>query len=644
MSAIFWFIFQKNIILFLFSEASCICSFSQDDRCNEVNIPLSSKSAFAFLNYIYTGELDLTASSQSELISFLERHGLNEVKVLCQKLKPRKDNRDNDTHNDDNKEELNDTKLDVMLKEIWGESDSDPEENEDDDQKIDELDEQDYQDILSSQRQKLRQTEEDNQQTVASSSGSADMDTVEDSECPRTSDISDETINDLVDDEDENCDKFNVNNGGNSEEVSVINYDNDSDDVVILDVGHGNKSASFVNKGAKNILNLKRTRKLNVTHELSRTSIEKNTDDVHIHYTDDLNTDTKSPCPKRLRFSCNNKSELNEIISPEEGLRIIGKDEVSSSSIKRLSSELSSKKEDEKFEIEYCGLSFDVSFTKDSSRSGSESSVTNTSRLDLSTTDLFGSPSPRKKPLFKSFERGTEAQNDYKTVLDYSENDLKEIIHKNHSNKHSDHSGSEVEKIDLSQSSNEISDNDVEITGDNLMEISQNSPTFGDHTCRNSTVTEEDDKLADKIFQAANKKPVMDSHSVLTANAGKRTVVSGDVLTPEINDLESYDFNDSFNDSLVTEAHLLIKDGSHSENFTLENSYSATCDKTKIERSAIEERRIDGDTRKSKDSRSMSFDEVVKIDTDCSDSGPDETHSVGKLNFYGKHNDLPTCS
>ena len=117
------------------------------------------KSALALLTYLYTGELTLTASCQAELIKFSEQFAVPELLALCQKLQPAADKEldksDDSDEEMDVDEDMNKTKLDVMLKEIWGESDSDSDHSEVfNDSKGDRTGKQDH-DLRSSQKQRV---------------------------------------------------------------------------------------------------------------------------------------------------------------------------------------------------------------------------------------------------------------------------------------------------------------------------------------------------------------------------------------------------------------------------------------------------------------------------------------------------------
>ena len=105
------------------------------------------------------GELTLTATCQAELIQFSEQFAVPELLALCQKLQPAADKEltktDDSVEEMDVDDDMNKTKLDVMLKEIWGESDSDSDHSEVfNDSKGDSSSRQDH-DLRSSQKQRL---------------------------------------------------------------------------------------------------------------------------------------------------------------------------------------------------------------------------------------------------------------------------------------------------------------------------------------------------------------------------------------------------------------------------------------------------------------------------------------------------------
>ena len=111
------------------------------------------------LTFLYTGELTLTATCQAELIQFSKQFVVPELLALCQKLQQATDKEltksDDSAQEMDVDEDLNKTKLDVMLKEIWGESDSDSDHSEVfNDSKGDSKGKQDH-DLRSSQKQRL---------------------------------------------------------------------------------------------------------------------------------------------------------------------------------------------------------------------------------------------------------------------------------------------------------------------------------------------------------------------------------------------------------------------------------------------------------------------------------------------------------
>ena len=126
---------------------------------DQLNLELTVKSALALLTYLYTGELTLTASFQAELIKFSEQFAVPELLALCHKLQPAAD-KEFDKSDDSAQEmevddDMNKTKLDVMLKEIWGESDSDSDHSDVfNDSKSDSSSKQDH-DLRSSQKQRL---------------------------------------------------------------------------------------------------------------------------------------------------------------------------------------------------------------------------------------------------------------------------------------------------------------------------------------------------------------------------------------------------------------------------------------------------------------------------------------------------------
>ena len=126
---------------------------------DQLNLELTVKSALALLTYLYTGELTLTASFQAELIKFSEQFAVPELLALCHKLQPAADKEfdksDDSAQEMEVDEDMNKTKLGVMLKEIWGESDSDSDHSEVfNDSTGDRTGKQDH-DLRSSQKQRL---------------------------------------------------------------------------------------------------------------------------------------------------------------------------------------------------------------------------------------------------------------------------------------------------------------------------------------------------------------------------------------------------------------------------------------------------------------------------------------------------------
>ena len=508
----------------------------------------------------------MTASIQSELIGFCERLGLDDFMDLCQKVKPLNEvdekvnvKQEDENHVDDI-EDLNKTRLDVMLKEVWGESDSESEGSDNDNEKIDEgLTEQDYQDIRSSQRHKLKHHEEDGEQTESSDdSAVTDLEeNVAHKDASHVEQESSELAKTGSDGEHKTTSKHTIDavemisecadNDFNSpkEDLEDDCHENTSDDdVLVVDV----KQDKFANNGAKHVLNLKRTRQANTgSNKSPRICVENtcsdNVDNNHVHNNQKI---TDSPSSKRIRLSCdtNVKSSVNTKNAVKTG-NISATDinmDSPVTSFKKLSRE-QSKKDLEKSNVAYCGLSFDASFTqteqsKEDSRSSFGSAPGSASKLDSSATDLFGSPSPRK-PLFKPSQKGSpspkrslfkpsqkEGISPKKYTFKSSKKETEVVIHSkdnenepndsnremkeidenmNQSTYSADQKDTEAKTIHLSQGSNEFSDDDIEITGYDFMETSQCSAKVEDAKCENRSLTKEASGMLDTTWPENNR-------------------------------------------------------------------------------------------------------------------------------------------
>ena len=659
---------------------SIVFDFLQENTDAEIKLDLSTKGGLAFLSYLYTGDLNITVSCQSELITYSEKLGLKEFKVLCENAKSMTD--DNgaeadekvDTRNADDGEDLNETRLDVVLKEIWGESDTDSDDNEvSDSKKGDELSEQDYQDIRSSQRQKL-QTREENDTVTTDSSDDSDIAEAEGHDkhiCK-----SDTVYIKACDNDAYKLDKILSTDKSVKKHVSPKN---DNPYIINADVLINSDS------NVQEALSFSRTKidgnKMSDIAVKSSTGSMGNSTDMHICEkeineisTNNTMNEVRSPAQKRMRLSFDYNNECNknddhkltrEKVDVNEGLK---------NHSARYSGEFLAKKDCKKSqEVAYCGLSFDSSFT--SSKDAS------TNKLDSSGTDLFGSPSPKKEPLFKLSQKEITSGNNSL----FSKVDKAKAYEKNDSSVNVDIPV--TEENDIFQDGSSASDDDVEITGDNFMEISQSSPKFGDKKIKDIPCLKEipsnsdsngdhemftskaqteplspDDveitgdnfmeisqnsKIGDKENDAgsfsedvsgndneyctdmerATSKTVPDHLGTMPSNSQRAVSVSlENDLTREMEDLENYNFNDSFNESCVSDVHLDAKNTSTCSG-TMDKIYNV-CDKDKLEKISDNCLKTTENLDTVKDTRNISDSEVVEVDSDSSGQSQ-ETGDVG---------------
>lgn len=127
-----------------------------------IRLDYPSDVVVSALKFLYTGELTVAASSQSELKKLAEQFELASLIPYCDKLELCVST--NEAEEFENTEGVNEKEVsELNMKEIWGESDSDPDNDDDDVVKMKDkaIDDDDYRDILATQRKTLQNSRRD---------------------------------------------------------------------------------------------------------------------------------------------------------------------------------------------------------------------------------------------------------------------------------------------------------------------------------------------------------------------------------------------------------------------------------------------------------------------------------------------------
>ena len=562
---------------------------------------------------------------------------MNELLTLCKSLQPLNDKTVLECTSDMEDEDLNETKLDIILKEIWGESGSDSDESEVFcDNKEEDLNEQDYQDIRSSQRQKLER-QKGNVQKNESSDEANDQ---HHKSKPETSQINAYKYETGIDVNTDNCFKA-------ATDVNIYDHvkQNFKDNIENISV---NSTWSFKRKSS--VSNNEDTKSIAVECiYVCERNVKSNNSSPD---------DNKYPHPKRVRYSECDSSNKQRI----EILDASTKSEVQS---KRLFNEFAMENSiDKAKEVAYCGLSFDSSFTnsRSSLNETANGNLVNCSQLDSSSTDLFGSPSHTghsKKLLFKCCKKDKSTGIDINAGINEKETNKKETQEKCEFNTVAAVAGM-VSGQDISSISDDDDDDDddLEITGDNFMELSQNSPKFSGTKFKNTALSKEiPGNLCSDLEVTGNNVMELSPNSQYighskfksttlsreipvnkdTCNTGdldlhnnsftknnyidsrteNKTVSSAQMkiagkqddthLNSEMNALENFDFDNSFNESLNCD--LDLRDVSA-------NNCSAVSNILTIDRNSIEKSFASATKADDLDSSGI---EVVDVDSDSSD-------------------------